>query len=374
MRHAFWNRLVAGLALSAMVGFNFPARAYQEPTDKVEDKGDKKDSKADKEKKAVKTLSVGDPAPALTLDKVVKGKALPESAKTYVVEFWATWCPPCRVSIPHLTELQKKHPKIPIVGVTSEKADVVEPFVEKLADKMDYVVAIDKGRSTSNDWMRAAGQNGIPTAFVVYEGRVAFIGHPMDKNFEKALKQIAEGKYDISVAIKSAEKAKVLESVQKDVVAHLRKGKFDDALVVLEKAKQKLPESEGDLSVIHFQVLTLAKKDDQLPELAKVLASRILADDAQALNNICYPLIDPKEVEKPSEGRIKAALILAEAADKSAQEKDGNIADSLGLALFLSGKKAEAIKVQERAVKLAEGDTKEAIEKQLEKFRKEGKD
>lgn len=374
MKTVVWTRVAAGLSLAALVGMGCPAQAFQEPTEKVETKEAQKDAKEGKDKKPAKTLSVGDPAPALTLDKVIKGKALPESAKTYVVEFWATWCPPCRTSIPHLTELQKKHPKIPIVGVTNETADEVVPFVEKLGAKMDYIVALDKGRTTSNDWMRAAGQGGIPTAFVVHEGRLAFIGHPMDKEFDKALKLIADGTFDISVAIKSAEKAKILETIQNDVVIQVRKGKFDEALVVLDKAKDKLPDSEGKLAFLRFQVLNMGKKDDQLPDLAKVLATRILADDAQTLNNLCYPLIDPKVVKKPSEARIKAALILAEAADKSAEEKDANIADSLGLALFLSGKKAEAIKVQERAVKLAEGDTKKDIEKQLEKFRKEGKD
>ena len=57
------------------------------------------------------TLSVGDPAPKLAVKEFVKGEPLKdlEKGKTYVVEFWATWCGPCRTSIPHLTELQKKH-------------------------------------------------------------------------------------------------------------------------------------------------------------------------------------------------------------------------------------------------------------------------
>ena len=54
--------------------------------------------------------SLGDPAAPLTIKDWVKGKPanVRDGKAVYVVEFWATWCGPCRVSIPHLTELQKR--------------------------------------------------------------------------------------------------------------------------------------------------------------------------------------------------------------------------------------------------------------------------
>src|SRR5215831_10160841 len=105
---------------------------------------------------------LGDAAKPLDIKEWVKGAPVDLAAgkgKTiYVVEFWATWCPPCRASIPHLTELQKKFKEkdVVFVAVTQEKPDVVKSFVEKMGDKMDYTVAIDAGK-TSEDYMDSYG-------------------------------------------------------------------------------------------------------------------------------------------------------------------------------------------------------------------------
>src|SRR6516225_7066119 len=66
------------------------------------------------------SLGIGDPAPKLEVKSFVKGEPVKEfeTGKLYVVEFWATWCGPCRTSIPHLTELQKKHGEIVFIGVS----------------------------------------------------------------------------------------------------------------------------------------------------------------------------------------------------------------------------------------------------------------
>jgi thiol-disulfide isomerase/thioredoxin len=138
----------------------------------------------------------GDAAAPLKIKEWIKGQPVDvkDGKNIYVVEFWATWCPPCRVSIPHLTQLQKrfKDKGVVVVGISDEPAPTVKPFVKKMAEQMDYLVACDDNRQTFARYMEAYGHDGIPTAFIVdKKGKVVWDGHPMgglDKAIEAVLK------------------------------------------------------------------------------------------------------------------------------------------------------------------------------------------
>ena len=125
-----------------------------------------------------------DPASPLVIKEWAQGGPVDvkDGKNLYVVEFWATWCGPCRQSIPHLNELQKKlkNKGVVVVGVSDEAPDTVKPFVKKMGVQMEYAVACDDARQTYANYMDAYGYNGIPTAFVVgKDGRVIWHGHPM---------------------------------------------------------------------------------------------------------------------------------------------------------------------------------------------------
>jgi len=131
---------------------------------------------------------VGQPAPEIQAQYWLNAPALALQAlrgKVVVVEFWATWCPPCRRSIPHLVELDKQYrPKgVVIIGLTNEPKTTVEPFAREIG--MTYPVG--GGSSTASQY----GVTGIPHAFVVDpSGRVVWEGHPMsglDKAIEEQL-------------------------------------------------------------------------------------------------------------------------------------------------------------------------------------------
>ncbi len=149
-------------------------------------------------------LKVGSKAPALSLESFVQGEEVKEfeAGTPYVIEFWATWCPPCVASVPHLNQLQKDHPEVVFIGVAGSqreetpeaKAAKVKSFVESKGENMTYRVAMDNDGSMSKDWMQAASKQGIPCAFVVNgKGKLTFIGHPQDKGFESAVEKAAKG-------------------------------------------------------------------------------------------------------------------------------------------------------------------------------------
>lgn len=133
-------------------------------------------------------LEVGDPAPAIKTGEWIQGDAVAkfETGKVYVVEFWASWCGPCVRSIPHVNELQKKYEKdgLIVIGqnVWERSEAAARKTVKSMGSKMTYRVALDSnGGDMSEKWMKAAGENGIPTAFVVDRaGKIAWIGHPTE--------------------------------------------------------------------------------------------------------------------------------------------------------------------------------------------------
>ena len=161
---------------------------------------------------------VGDPAAPLTIKEWVKGKAVDvkDGKNLYVVEFWATWCGPCRVSIPHLTEVQKKFKDkgVVVIGISDETTDKVKPFVEQQAEKMDYLVAIDDEHKSNKGYMQAYGQNGIPHSFIVNkDGKMIWHGHPM-AGLDQAIEDILSGKYDLKAATKADEARAELDEFQ----------------------------------------------------------------------------------------------------------------------------------------------------------------
>ncbi len=106
-------------------------------------------------------------APDLTL-RLIGGDSLrlhDLRGRVVLVNFWATWCPPCRVEIPDLIAL---HEEMHAAGLTvlgialdEEGADVVGPFAEALA--IPYPIALDDGTAAN----AFGGVFGLPMSFVI---------------------------------------------------------------------------------------------------------------------------------------------------------------------------------------------------------------
>ncbi len=331
-------------------------------------------------------LSVGDVAPKLDLKEFVKGDVVKsfEKGKIYVVEFWATWCGPCRVSIPHLSELQKKYKDAIFIGVSvwEQSQDKVKPFVDEMGDKMAYRVAIDDvGEGKGNEgkmakqWMQAAEQDGIPAAFIVNgDGKIAWIGHPM--NMDKPLEQIISGKWDLAKAradyqAELARKIKLRSIFGKLQVAMQAKDNKSIVAVVDEAIKEDA-NMEKTLGLFKFRALAAQADADKTMQYGMHLAEGIYNDLPQGLNEIAWTLVE-NPGEKADPKLMKFALGIAVKADKLAQGKDGGIADTLAKAYYETGDVATALSTQERAMKLSKGTPLEAdatMKERLELYKK----
>ncbi|MEO0203093.1 MAG: TlpA disulfide reductase family protein [candidate division WOR-3 bacterium] len=83
--------------------------------------------------------------------------------KVLVVDFWATWCPPCLKEIPHFIELQDKYKEhVQFVGLNvGEKADKVREFANNMG--INYII----GYSEEKIEKLFGGISGLPTTFIV---------------------------------------------------------------------------------------------------------------------------------------------------------------------------------------------------------------
>lgn len=136
---------------------------------------------------------IGKPAPEIAAMAWLNSAPLTLTTlkgRPVVVEFWATWCPPCRRSVPHLNEVYRKFsPRgVAFVSLTDETYDTVKNFAEEL--KISYPVG------TGSPTADAYGVKGIPHAVVISaDGKILWTGHPMDqieKRIEDALAAMTE--------------------------------------------------------------------------------------------------------------------------------------------------------------------------------------
>lgn len=332
-------------------------------------------------------FGIGSEAPALDIEHWVQdggGQFKPvtefEDGKIYVVEFWATWCGPCIMSMPHLAELQTKYrdQDVRIISISDESLDEVKdllaqenPQVGKTFDEITspYSLTADPDRSVHTEYMEAAGVNGIPSAFLVGKtGKVEWIGHPAE--LEEPIEAVLNDSWDREEAQFEWERQKALEEMS--MLA--RRGRFDDALAIVTQQRDAAVKigneeiAEYWLSVSHSLKLSAGKIDDVVINYyrGKIAEMKQSPRDLFRFSFSIYGVFnDGGEVGPLASDAISAVEAIK---DQVAEDELPLFHHCLALLNEVDGNLTVAVEQQRKAVEVATGPQKERLQQMLELF------
>ena len=289
-----------------------------------------------------------------------------EGDKVYVVEFWATWCGPCKASIPHINELHErfKDKGLVVIGqnVWEDDDSLVEPFVKSMADKMTYRVTSDdkadggKGKMAES-WLIAAEQNGIPCAFIINkQGRIVSIGHPMSIKEELLESLLAEP----STAPKAATPARPRDSttapsakaqeLARRADAEIRAGEWDKAEASVAELEENLTESFRAIGgLLNLDLLLARNQNEDALQLAKLLGEDF-RDNPVVRIAVAARLV---RQAAPPAALLAASAKIATPVSTTAGDAQAAALATLARIAFQQGDHPRAVEIQTKAVAVA---------------------
>jgi thiol-disulfide isomerase/thioredoxin len=159
-------RILISLAVTLVLGA-VPMRSQETPKEQQETPQETQESPKEKQRSSPVAPANGAAAPDFTL-KLIGGNGKPVrlsslKGKAVLLNFWATWCEPCKIEMPWLVELQKKYgPQgLLVVGVAMD--DVGEKAITAYTHKMRVNYLILQGTEAVADLY--GGVDGLPTTF-----------------------------------------------------------------------------------------------------------------------------------------------------------------------------------------------------------------
>ena len=349
---------------------------------------------AKEQEPAGKKITIGDTAPSIDISNWIKGEKVEkfEDGKVYIVEFWATWCGPCKVSMPHLSEAQAQYKDygVTFIGISDEPLETVTKWLDSTdkksgkqwSDLIAYTLTTDPDKSVKNDYFTAAGQRGIPSAFIVgKDQKIEWIGNPHPQSpdgFDKALEAVVKDSWDRAAFKAKWEGAQIKQQAESEGQATLMKAvKAKDWNKVIEVADQVLAKSpkSKDMAMLKFHTLVVELKEPTKGyEFLKTYLTSNFWDDAMTLNEFAWTIVDDASITPKD---IDYATGLAMRANKYSGESNPAILDTLARCWFEKGNLGEAVKIQKMASAMAKDDEmgaeiKATLKKYEEAWAKQG--
>ena len=340
------------------------------------------------------TLGIGDKAPSLDIEHYIQDGRRGfeevedfEKGKIYVIEFWATWCGPCIQTMPHLAELQSKYrgDGVRIISVSDEDLSKVEELLdqeypgrkETFSELTSaYTLTVDSDGSVTEDYMRAAEQNGIPSSFLVGKtGLIEWIGHPME--LDEPLAEVIADRWDREAYKEQMKRDQQFQIAMQKINQLAGSGKFKDALKVVDKLLEEM-EGENDVrsslireQLVAFQYNLRLDSGDRSEDVIEFFRDQLAQakTDNRELAQFSYNLMSSmQQGTDPGPLADETVAALSESVDGADDEVKPLMYVLIAQINASMTNFDKAIAAQKQAIAASTGQQKERMEQLLEQF------